>query len=31
MARVGEEFPFECSWVWWRHPDELPAIDIHSL
>ena len=20
MARVGEEFPFACPWVWWRHP-----------
>ena len=20
MARVGEEFPLECPWVWWRHP-----------
>ena len=20
MARVGEEFPVACPWVWWRHP-----------
>jgi hypothetical protein len=31
MARVGEEFPFACPWVWWRHPDELAVSDIHSL
>jgi hypothetical protein len=25
MARVGEEFPFACPWVWWRHPaDRVP-------
>ena len=22
MARVGEEFPFACPWVWWRHPTQ---------
>ena len=25
MARVGEEFSFECPWVWWRHPSSCPT------
>jgi hypothetical protein len=32
MARVGEEFPLECPWVWWRHPAQRrPPAGAGSL
>ncbi|MFO0191008.1 MAG: hypothetical protein ACK54F_07150, partial [Planctomycetia bacterium] len=32
MARVGEEFPVACPWVWWRHPaDRVQGHDDRAI